>query len=125
MVPAGDLDLEAVEAFAGGPLFDLMGGASEARPAISPLARRLALAAILAGGRRLPAAEALAMGGQLGAALDTLEIEGKRAADLSGAVPEGQLQSHWEKNARVLEAVVTAWPQLLEARGLMLSLIHI
>lgn len=119
MVPAGDLDLEEVEAFEGGPLFDLMGGASEARPAISPLARRLALAAILAGGRRLPAAEALAMGGQLGAALDTLEIEGKRAADLSGAVPEGQLQSHWEKNARVLEAVVTAWPQLLEARGLM------
>lgn len=119
MVPAGDLDPDEVQGFEGGPLFDLLAGESEARPAISPQARRMALAAILAGGRSLPAAEALSLAGQLGAALDTLEIEGKRAADLREAVPEGQLQTHWEKNAKVLEAVVSAWPQLLEARGMM------
>ena len=119
MVPAGDLDLDEVQGFEGGPLFDLLAGEAEARPLISVQARRMALAAILAGGRGLPAAEALSLAGQLGAALDTLEIEGKRAADLREAVPEGQLQGHWEKNAQVLEAVVSAWPELLEARGLM------
>lgn len=119
MVPAGDLDLDEVQGFEGGPLFDTLQGAAELRPAISPQARRMALAAILSGGRNLPAAEALALAGQLGAALDTLEIEGKRAADLQAAVPEGELQGHWEKNAKVLEAVVTAWPGLLEARGVM------
>ncbi len=119
MVPAGDLDLDELQGFEGGPLFDGLSGAAEARPAISPQARRMALAAILAGGRKLPAAEALALAGQLGVALDTLEIEGKRAADLSAAVPQGELQGHWAKNAQILDAVVSAWPDLLEARGLM------
>ena len=119
MVPAGDLDQDEVQGFEGGPLFDALDGACELRPVISPQARRIALAAILSGGRNLPAAEALSLAGQLANALDTLEIEGKRAADLNGAVPEGELQGHWAKNAQVLEAVVSAWPGLLEARGVM------
>lgn len=119
MVPAGDLDLDEMQGFEGGPLFDSLAGPAEARPLISPQARRMALAAILSAGRNLPAAEALSLAGKLGTALDTLEIEGKRAADLKGAVPEGELQGHWAKNAQVLEAVVSAWPELLEARGLM------
>ncbi|PZU45776.1 MAG: double-strand break repair protein AddB [Sphingomonas sp.] len=117
MVPAGDLDPEEAEGWEAGPLLAGLEGAAELRPAIAPEARRVALAKLLAASR--PAAEALALGAQLAAVLDTLEIEGVRAADITEAVPEGDLQLHWAANAKVLELVAHGWPDLLEARGLM------
>lgn len=116
MVPAGDLDAEETEGWEAGPLLAGLEGAAELRPAIAPEARRVALAKLLAASR--PAAEALALGTQLAAVLDTLEIEGVRAADIAEAVPEGDLQQHWAANAKVLELVARGWPDLLEARGL-------
>ncbi len=115
MAPAGDIDAEdALGSFAEG-----LEGAAEALPAIAALPRRLVLAKILANGRNLGAAEALALAGQLAGALDTLEIEGKRAADVAGAVPEGALQGHWARNAELLETLMRAWPDILDARGVM------
>ena len=127
MVAAGDLDSgdpnsmdDSMDATSleGGPLFDTLSGPAELRPALSPMGKRLALARLLAAGGR-PAAEALALAGRLAAALDTLEIEGKGPADLAGAVPAGELQQHWQKNAEILALVQRQWPELLAARGLM------
>lgn len=119
MVPAGDLDIDEVVALEGGPLFDGLTGAAEARPVISPTARRLALTRILAAGGRMAAAEALALADRLAAALDTLEIEGKTAAEIELAVPAGGMQDHWRRNAEVLRAIMEHWPGLLADRGLM------
>lgn len=119
MVPAGDIDADEIEGWEGSPLFAGLDGPAEALPAVAPQARRLALAKILAGARGLSAAEALALATQLGVALDTLEIEGRRAADLADAVPEGGLQDHWAANAEVLKAVMEHWPALLGERQLM------
>ena len=117
MVPAGDLDPDEVEGWEAGPILAGLDGPGEVRPPISPEARRVALAKLLAASR--PAPEALAMAAQLAAVLDTLEIEGVRAADIEAAVPRGELQDHWAANARVLQVVAEAWPDLLAARGLM------
>jgi ATP-dependent helicase/nuclease subunit B len=119
MAPVGDIDADEIAGGEGGPLFLGRDGPAEALPAITPQARRLALAKILSGGRGLAAAEALALATKLGAALDTLEIEGRRAADLADAVPAGELQAHWAVNAQVLQAVLQVWPALLEERQLM------
>jgi ATP-dependent helicase/nuclease subunit B len=119
MVPAGDIDGDEIEGWEGGPLLAGLDGPTEALPAVTPQARRLALAKILSSTGSLAAAEALALATRLGAALDTLEIEGKRAAELADAVPDGELQQHWEANAKVLQAVMQHWPALLEQRQLI------
>jgi ATP-dependent helicase/nuclease subunit B len=116
MVPAGDIEADEIEGWEGSPLLAGLDG-PDLLPAVAPQARRLALAKILARARRLSAAEALALGTQLGIALDTLEIEGRRAADLADAVPAGGVQAHWSANAEVLHAVMTHWPALLQDRG--------
>jgi ATP-dependent helicase/nuclease subunit B len=118
MAPAGDIDSD-LEDRALGSFAEGLEGPAEAAPAIPALARRLALARILARGRALPGAEALALAGQLAAALDTLEIEEKRAGDLEAAVPAGELQEHWAINAEILAAIVHAWPGVLADRGMM------
>ncbi len=118
MVAAGDLDSMDGGSLDGGPLFGTLSGEAELRPALAPRGKRLALARLLAAGGR-NAAEALALGQRLGDALDTLEIEGKSAADLADAVPDGDLQQHWRKNAEILALMQRQWPALLEARGLM------
>ena len=117
MVPAGDMDPDEVEGWEAGPMLAGLDGPGEAHPPIAPEARRVALAKLLAASR--PAPEALALAGQLAAVLDTREFEGVRPADIEGAVPGGELQAHWATNARVLNMVATAWPDLLAARGLM------
>lgn len=119
MAPAGDIDSD-LEDRALGSFAEGLEGPAEVAPAIPALARRLALARILARGRALGGAEALALAAQLGAALDTLEIEEKRAQELSDAIPAGpDLQAHWKINADMLEAIVHAWPALLADRGMM------
>jgi ATP-dependent helicase/nuclease subunit B len=117
MVAIGDLDEEDLAGWEEAPLVPELSGTAGLLPEIAPLARQVALARILADTRGLAAAEAMRMGRLLGAALDTLEIEGRRASDLADAVPAGELQAHWAENAKILEAVMTHWPALLEARG--------
>jgi ATP-dependent helicase/nuclease subunit B len=119
MVPVGDIDAAEIEGWEGSPFLAGLDGPADLLPAVAPQARRLALAKILGRARGLSAAEALALGGQLGVALDTLEIEGRRAADLADAVPAGGVQEHWAANAAVLQAVMTHWPALLAERGLV------
>jgi ATP-dependent helicase/nuclease subunit B len=119
MAPAGDIDSD-LEDRALGSFAEGLEGPAEAAPAIPALARRLALARVLARGRSLGGAEALALAAQLAAALDTLEVEEKRPADLSDAIPAGtDLQRHWKINAEVLETIVHFWPALLADRGMM------
>jgi ATP-dependent helicase/nuclease subunit B len=117
MVPAGDIETDDIAGWEEGPLLAGLDGPADLLLAIAPQARRLALARILGRARGLSAAEALALGTQLGVALDTLEIEGRRAADLAEAVPAGGVQAHWSANAEVLKAVMEHWPALLEERG--------
>lgn len=115
MAPAGDIDMdEALGSFAEG-----LDGPATVAPEMPALARQIAIARLLARGRGLPSAEALVLAGQLGAVLDTLEIEGRTASDISDAVPQAILQEHWQANAMVLETVMRAWPDLLAGRGRM------
>jgi ATP-dependent helicase/nuclease subunit B len=118
LAPVGDIDAD-LEDRALGSFAEGLEGPAEAAPAISPLARQLALARLLARARSLPGAEALAMAAELGAALDTLTIEEKRAADLDAAIPVGDLQAHWAINARIIEAIARDWPSILADRGSM------
>lgn len=119
MVAIADLDSEAAGwAAAGALLAPLL---PDSPPATSPFARRLALAAILARARHLGAAEAMTLAGQLGQALDTLEIEGRRVGEIAAAVPEGLLQQHWLHNAEILRVIGDHWPGVLADRGLMES----
>jgi ATP-dependent helicase/nuclease subunit B len=115
MAPAGDIDIdEALGSFAEG-----LEGPADIAPEMPALARRLALAKLLARGRGLPSAEALVLAGQLAVALDTLEIEGKTATDISDAVPRAILQEHWQVNARLLDTLMQGWPEVLASRGRM------
>lgn len=118
MVAVGDLDTEDEWSPTLGPLVETLEGAAELRPMLPPRAKRLALARLLTASGR-SAAEALALGQRLAQALDTLEIEGKGPADLAEAVPEGELQEHWRRNAEILQLVLRAWPDLLQERGRM------
>ena len=112
MAPVGDVDAdEALGSFAEG-----LEGAAEFAPAIQPLARQIALMRLLHRDEN-GAAASFALAGQLAAALDTLEIEGKRAADLKTIVLADALQEHWNTSLKVLDVVMDQWPTLLQSRG--------
>lgn len=119
LAPVGDAEADDLSDQSAGLFATGLEGPAEALPPVAPHARRLALAKILAAPFDLAAAEALALASQLAATLDALEIEGRRAADIAAAVPEGELQTHWQKNARILEALMRLWPELLAERGMM------
>lgn len=114
MAPAGDMDAdEALGAFV-----DALDGPPELLAEAPPLARRLILARILGNARKLTATEALALADQLGAALDTLQIEGRHMAEIDGSVPP-ESADHWEQNRLILQQLEGAWPDILAARGWM------
>ena len=105
-------------------LDDRIGGAldpagSTIPPAIDPLERQLALAALI----RQPgetAMEAMRLAADLARALDHLiveEVAPSRLAELAADQPE--LAIHWQKSLDRLQAVVAAWPLELERRGLI------
>ncbi len=113
MAPIGDLEADAaLGSFAQG-----LEGAAEMVPAISPLARQLALMRMVHGHGRA-ATDSFALAGQLAAALDTLEVEGKRPTDLADLVVGEDLQAHWQTSLAVLQLVLQEWPALLAERGL-------
>lgn len=91
---------------------------AEGLPSVAPMVRKIALARLLlAAGPRGPA-EALALADQLAVALDTLNLEGRRAADLAEIDPGADLQEHWRKNQHLLEIILRHWPDILAERGL-------
>ena len=86
-------------------------------PAIDPLARQLALAAIVRRGGE-SAAEAMRLAADLARTLDALTIEEIPAAKLADAVAASDdLAGHWQKSLDRLQAIITAWPAELARRG--------
>ena len=113
LIAIGDPELE-----------DRIGGAldpasSTIPPAIDPLERQLALAALI----RQPGetvTESMRLAADLARALDQLiveEVAPSRLAEL--AVDQPELAIHWQKSLDRLQAIVAAWPVELERRGLI------
>jgi ATP-dependent helicase/nuclease subunit B len=86
-------------------------------PAIAPLDRQLALAAIIARSGE-GSAEAMRLAADLARTLDQLiveEIAPARLAEVAGDDPE--LAAHWQHSLDRLQAILVAWPEELRRRG--------
>ncbi len=113
LIAIGDPDLD-----------DRIGGALDpadnAEPiprAIDPLARHLALAAIVRRGGE-GAAEAMRLAADLARTLDALTIEEVSASKLSEmAFETSELAGHWQLSLDRLQAIIAAWPAELARRG--------
>ena len=113
LVPVGDPELE-----------ERIGGAldpadlSEAvPPAVDPLQRLLALAALVRGEGE-PAIEALRLGSDLARTLDALlveEVEPGALAEAAADAPE--LAGHWQLSLDRLQAILELWPKRLKELG--------
>lgn len=113
----GDIDDDDGAAFAGEAADEL-----DSPPAISGLARLLALARLVAAKDRAFSGQenwpgALAAARELGRLLDSLYAE-ERDPALIAAIDAGALARHWAVSQRFLEIVTAAWPAFLEERGL-------
>jgi ATP-dependent helicase/nuclease subunit B len=99
-------------------------------PAASPLERRLVLSRLVAAwadtpdGRRAfstppTAAEILSMSESLGALIDDLLTEERKAADIRAIVPEiaGDLGAYWQQTLTFLGIALDFWPAHLAAHG--------
>ena len=85
--------------------------------AIDPLARQLALAAIVRRGGE-GAAEAMRLAADLARTLDALTIEEVAASRLKEAAFEtDDLAGHWQLSLDRLQAIIQAWPDELARRG--------
>ena len=85
--------------------------------AIDPLARQLALAAIVRRGGE-GAAEAMRLAADLARTLDALTIEEVSASRLGKIDLETEdLAGHWQKSLDRLQAIIAAWPAELARRG--------
>ena len=85
--------------------------------AIDPLARQLALAAIVRRGGE-SAAEAMRLAAELARTLDALTIEEVPASKLADAAAEApELAGHWQVSLDRLQAIIGAWPAELARRG--------
>jgi ATP-dependent helicase/nuclease subunit B len=118
MRPLGDLD-------EGEPPFEPGDLALDLEAAIDPLRRRFELTRLVAdhwgllAGRELTAAAALEMADALGRFLDSLQIEELTLeAGLEGLV-EAEMAEHWQISRLFLEAALAAWPQRLQALGVI------
>jgi ATP-dependent helicase/nuclease subunit B len=105
--PIGDLPDEALA----------LAGALAAPPAVSPLARRAALARLVAAFEpELPLDRAWRLAEELGALFDEMATEQVDPAKLRTLVPD-RFAEHWQRTLRFLDIVTTAWPDELAARG--------
>ncbi len=115
LIAIGDPDLD-----------DRIGGAldpaDQAEPiprAIDPLARQLALAAIVRRGGE-GAAEAMRLAADLARTLDALTIEEVSASRLGTIDMETEdLAGHWQKSLDRLQAIIAVWPTELARRGVI------
>ncbi len=113
----GDIDDGDTAAFAGDAADEI-----ELPPAISPMARTLELARLVAARDRAFAGQenwpgALAAARELGKLLDSLYAEEIDPAAIS-RIDVGDRARHWDVSRAFLEIVTAAWPVFLEARGL-------
>jgi ATP-dependent helicase/nuclease subunit B len=105
--PVGDLPDEALA----------MTGALDAAPAVPPLARRAALARLVAAFEpEIPLDRAWRLAEELGALFDEMATEDVDPAKLRTLVPD-RFAAHWQRTLTFLEIVTTAWPDELAARG--------
>ena len=105
--PIGDLPDEALA----------MAGALDAPPAVSPLARRAALARLVAAFEpELPLDRAWRLAEELGALFDEMATEEVDPARLRTLVPD-RFAEHWQRTLTFLDIVTGAWPDELRARG--------
>lgn len=105
--PIGDLPDEALA----------MAGALDAPPAVSPLARRAALARLVAAFEaELPLDRAWRLAEELGALFDEMATEDADPAKLRTLVPE-RFAEHWQRTLKFLDIVTGAWPDELRDRG--------
>ena len=113
LIAIGDPDLDDR---IGGAL-DPADGAEPVPRAIDPLARQLALAAIVRRGGE-GAAEAMRLAADLARTLDALTIEEVSATRLSKIDLETEdLAGHWQKSLDRLQAIIAVWPEELARRG--------
>ena len=122
----GGLVLPRLIAIGDPDLDDRIGGALDPAdagepvpPAIEPLARELALAALVRsqGGS---AAEALRVAADLARTLDALTIEEVPASRLNDiAIGDPELAQHWQVSLERLKAIISLWPAELRRRGLI------
>jgi len=113
LIAIGDPDLD-----------DRIGGALDpadagelVAPAIEPLARQLALAALVRGETE-GAAEALRIAADLARTLDALTIEEVPATRLKDiAVDDPELARHWQVSLERLRSIIERWPAELKRRG--------
>ena len=120
----GGLVLPRLIAIGDPELDDRIGGALDPAdlerpipPAIDPLARQLALAAIVRRGGE-GAAEAMRLAADLARTLDALTIEEVPASKLAEAVAEApDLARHWQLSLDRLQAIIDIWPAELARRG--------
>ena len=102
-----------------GGALDPAGTLEPVPPAIEPLARELALAAIVRG-QGESAAEALRVAADLARTLDALTIEEVPASRLSDiATDDPDLARHWQVSLERLKAIIDLWPAELRKRGLI------
>jgi ATP-dependent helicase/nuclease subunit B len=92
----------------------------DVKPAISPMRRKLLLAAMIRRwdetrrGGTLGFAQASALAGGLASLMDEIETQGAKLDDLGDLVPKA-LAEHWSEVAEFLGLLQTEWPKLLNA----------
>lgn len=105
--PVGDLPDEALA----------MAGALDAAPAVSPLARRAALARLVAAFQpEIPLDRAWRLAEELGVLFDEMATEDVDPRRLRTLVPD-RFAEHWQRTLKFLDIVTGAWPDELAARG--------
>ncbi len=115
--PLGDLD-------AGEPPFEPGDLAAKLPAAIDPLRRRLELTRLVKThehllARDLDASAALELADALGGFLDSLQIEEVDASGALAGLVDVELAEHWQVSRSFLETALAAWPERLEALGVV------
>ena len=115
LIAIGDPDLDDRI----GSALDAADTGDQVPPAIDPLARELALAAIVRG-QGVDTADALRIAAELARTLDALTIEEVPASRLAEiALDDPELAGHWQVSLARLRAIFDLWPAELNRRGLV------
>lgn len=104
-----------------GPAFEAA-DAEPIPPAVAPLARRMALARLVAEeaaalGQPVDGTEAVRLAGELAGTLDTLMVEEVPLARLEALAMPEPLTVHWERSLALFERVAARWVAELAASG--------
>jgi ATP-dependent helicase/nuclease subunit B len=112
LIPIGDSELEERIGSALDPADD-----DPLPPALDPLERLTALAALVRGPEE-SSAEAFRLASELGRTIDALMIEDVDPARLADAAADApDLASHWERALERFRAVLDQWPPFLAQKG--------